>query len=169
MKYRVWKTDELSISSAWFSHPRIGNTLKCNVIEHWFDTQFVKVVPSKYMADRVISPMLRAWPSQQFALYTQAHAHRNIAYSATNYSGKYGWIGIIWILTEKIFMHTHTTHIDMAMYVSQQWLNIASWYSASCVLKWLYRPSACLKILQPIIYPSFSAVLVTICIFSKQL
>ena len=45
------------------------------------------------MADRVISPMLHASPSQQFALYTQAHAHRNIAYSAINYSGKYGWIG----------------------------------------------------------------------------
>ena len=60
------------------------------------------------MADRVISPMLHASPSQQFALYTQAHANRNITYSATNYSGKYGWIGIIWILTEKIFTHTHT-------------------------------------------------------------
>ena len=63
------------------------------------------------MADRVDSPMLHASPSQQFALYTQAHAHRNIAYSATNYSGKYGLIDIIWILTEKIFTHTHAhTH-----------------------------------------------------------
>ena len=73
------------------------------------------------MASGVISPMLHASPSQQFALYTQAHAHRNIAYSATNYSGKYTLIGIIWILTEKIFTHTCIhTHIDMAMYVSQQ-------------------------------------------------
>ena len=59
------------------------------------------------MADRVISLM-------QFVLYTQAHAHRNIAYSAINYSGKYGWIGIIWILTQKYLCtrtHTHThTH-----------------------------------------------------------
>ena len=59
------------------------------------------------MADRVISPMLHASPSQHFALCTQAHAHRNIAYSATNYNGKYGCIGIIQILTEKIFTHTH--------------------------------------------------------------
>ena len=66
------------------------------------------------MADRVISLTLYASPSQQFALYT--HAHRNIVYSATNYSGKYGWIGIIWILTQKYLRkraqrartHTHT-------------------------------------------------------------
>ena len=111
----------------------------------------------------------------------------NIAYCATNYSGKYGWIGIIWILTEKYsrtrtlacmhthkhthkHTHTHThIHIDMAMYVSQHLLNIVSRYSALCVSKWLYRPSdVCLKILQPIIYPTFSTVLVTMCIVSKQ-
>ena len=63
------------------------------------------------MADRVISPMLRVSPTVQFALYTQTHAHGNVAYSATNYRGKYGWIGIIWILTGKIFIHIYA-HTD---------------------------------------------------------
>ena len=57
------------------------------------------------MADRVISPMLRVSPTVHFALYTQTHAHWNVAYSATNCGGKYG---IIWILTGEIFIHTHT-------------------------------------------------------------
>ena len=60
------------------------------------------------MADRVISAMLRVSPTVNILHYTHKHTHKNIAYSATNYRGKYGWIGIIWILLRKIFTHAHT-------------------------------------------------------------
>ena len=51
------------------------------------------------------------------SLYTQTHVHTGTQRKAQLIdSGKYGWIGIIWILTGKIFRLTHTcTHIHIDM------------------------------------------------------